>query len=294
MGERFWDKPQTTPIGASKSCSVCGGSGYKTFARYPMGRDGNNRLIYEDVPISPDRAAPIYMDIDHPHAVGMAMGTCDCIAVPLAQARLARAIGDEGVPDDCLRFSFADFEGKQYVQALRYANQLVSGVVWDESDDVAKPGLLLLGLTGTGKTTLASLIYRARIERGQAAVWTDYTAFVKKVQDTYGGVSHFSASGDKLTEQEIIRMASHAPFLMLDDLGSKKFAERSASENRNEIIYMVLNHRWAKRLPTVITTNLTKDELYTHFDTRVVSRIRGLCAGVVVRGTDYRAPGDRT
>ena len=59
-----------------------------------------------------------------------------------------------------------------------------------------------------------------------------------------------------------------APLLVLDDFG-----EVSATPWAKEKLYQILNYRYNGRLPTVITTRLTLDEIKEYYDRSVASRL---------------------
>ena len=216
-----------------------------------------------------------------------AEGPCECRIQRNAANRLLSIMEEPDIPQDCLKFTFDDFSG----QALKYAKQLVSGVVYDEVDDTTKRGLLITGPTGTGKTTLASLVFRAYAERGVTVVWTDFNQLIKRIRATYDD----GYTGP--SQNQIVEAALSAQFLMLDDLGSGTRSEQRRNslyaEDAIEAVRQIFNHRLVKQLPTVVTTNLSKEQLYEQFGDRVISRLRGLCAGAIMFGADFRAPGDR-
>jgi len=61
----------------------------------------------------------------------------------------------------------------------------------------------------------------------------------------------------------------YAPFLMLDELGSTTRHDVYA-EDMITFVYKLLDHRLAKRLPTLITTNLTDEELAAQYGQAVL------------------------
>lgn len=206
-------------------------------------------------------------------------GECQCAKTKRSRQVYERVMGQPDIPDDVYHYSLDDF--RAYPDAQDYARQLIDGAITD-STGATKNGLLLAGPTGTGKTTLGSLVFRARAEKGCAAIWTKYLKFIKRVQATYDD------DYDGPSRASIVSMVSLAPFLMLDDIGSITTANKKASADRNEILDEVIDTRNARKLPTIITTNLTLDELYVHFEPRIISRIEGLCHGAVMSGSDFR------
>lgn len=69
---------------------------------------------------------------------------------------------------------------------------------------------------------------------------------------------------DFTLEAEYIRRISEAEWLVLDDLGTEKVTEWS-----NGILYSILN----KRTKTIITTNLSPQDIMGTYGKRVYSRV---------------------
>lgn len=249
---RVWEHLSTIDR-AQDECPICGGLGVLT----------------------------LNLPLDH-ELFGQAFH-CICQRSEILHKRLRAALGDsaDAIPRAAYQFDIDDFAR---VPSARKAYPLARQLAEDgrstlENKD--KPGLLLWGGTGTGKTTLAVSILRWRAVLGDSVAFTDYTDLIKRIQRTYAK----NYDGD-LTEDEIIKSVSKAGFLVLDDLGS--VASDRATDNRIEIVFRVINGRYAANLPTVITTNLTPDKLYSQFGDRVSSRIVGLCHIVEMQGTDLR------
>jgi DNA replication protein DnaC len=117
--------------------------------------------------------------------------------------------------------------------------------------------LLLEGSYGSGKTHLAAAIGNIRLQRGDSVLFIT-------VPDL---LDHLRAGFQPSTESpfdEAFERVRNAPVLILDDLG----AENSNAWAR-EKLFQLFNHRYTRRLPTVITTNYDLDAL----DARIRSRL---------------------
>lgn len=126
-------------------------------------------------------------------------------------------------------------------------------------------GLLFTGPVGSGKTFLACCIANALIQKGERVYFTVVPDLLDQIRATYDG-QH------KETEQSIIEMIQEVPLLILDDLGVHNYTDWT----RNKI-YSIINYRLNYQLPTIITTNLTLDELSEHLGERTSSRIFQMC-----------------
>lgn len=136
------------------------------------------------------------------------------------------------------------------------------------------PSLLLLGRTGVGKTHEAYGAIRAISVSGMNCSWLATTA-----ADVYAKLRPRQGVD---SEAEFLRYAS-ARLLVLDDLGAAK-----ASEWTEEVNYRLINHRYERGLPTIVTSNLLVRPLSNVVGERVWSRLTEMCQRVVLEGTDRR------
>ncbi|HEX9944102.1 MAG TPA: ATP-binding protein, partial [Thermoanaerobaculia bacterium] len=107
-----------------------------------------------------------------------------------------------------------------------------------------KVGLIFTGPPGGGKTHLAvgvlvELIERYRI-RGR---FVELNALINQIQGT------FSPTAPETT-QEVLNPVLDAPFLVLDELGTQQ-----TTPWVQDVLYLIINTRYTRRLPTLFTTN---------------------------------------
>jgi len=121
--------------------------------------------------------------------------------------------------------------------------------------------LLFMGMTGCGKTHLSAAIVNYRYEAAQPALFVVVPEFLDHLRSTFSPDS-------KVSYDTLFESVKTAPLLVLDDLG-----EFSATSWAREKLYQVLNYRYNGRLPTVITTRFTLDEIRDQFDRPVASRL---------------------
>lgn len=137
--------------------------------------------------------------------------------------------------------------------------------------------LLLLGPTGTGKTYQAYGAMRVLADSGRAPVkWRATTAAALYAKLRPGSTDDF--------ETDFATWAG-VPLLILDDLGAAK-----RTEFTEEVTYRLIDHRYAQRLPTIVTTNLLAGELRKHLGDRTASRLREMCIQIAFDNPDRRKP----
>lgn len=139
--------------------------------------------------------------------------------------------------------------------------------------------LLLQGKYGCGKTHLAAAI-------ANFAVQFEIQPIFVTVPDLLDGL-RFAYSDPDSTFEERFEHIRQAPLLVLDDFGTQ-----NATAWAQEKLFQIINHRYINRLPTVVTTNLSLNEI----EGRIRSRLEDpeLVTRVVIQAPDYRRPMDDT
>jgi len=153
-------------------------------------------------------------------------------------------------------------------------------------------GLVLYGATGCGKTHLAISVMRERLKNSIKRImdreWKSghsYTPERSKfitIPDLLLEIRASFKDGSDKTEEEIINNYSTVPFLVMDDLGSEKTTEFSITT-----LYIIIDRRDRELLPTVVTTNLSSQEIEEKLDARISSRLAGW-KNIKINMPDYR------
>lgn len=127
-------------------------------------------------------------------------------------------------------------ELRRVVNAVRnYADEFPLG---------PRPGLLLVGETGTGKTHLAVAALRRIVAKGFEGLYCNYQTLLNTIKAGYDPVSNSS-------DREAYRTALDAPVLLLDDLGANRVTDWV-----EDTINSIITHRCDNRKPLIATTNL--------------------------------------
>ena len=135
-------------------------------------------------------------------------------------------------------------------------------------------GLLLYGTTGSGKSYAAASIANALLDKCYTARFTTFAEISNDLQADIGG------------KTEYIDRLLHCDLLVLDD-----FLMERQTEYMAEIVYSVIDGRYRRCLPLVVTTNATAEELKrpsTQDRARVISRIYEMCIPVECSAPDRR------
>jgi DNA replication protein DnaC len=169
---------------------------------------------------------------------------CDC----RAKGRASRLEERAQIPPLYQRTSFENFEAE--VPGNNNATRELKGVVVavkkfaNHFPDESRPGLLISGKPGTGKTHLAVAVMRQLIEKGHECQFCDYQTLLNSIKSSYDPLSNSS-------DKEAYRMALDAEVLVLDDLGAHRVTDWV-----EDTVTSIITHRCNNRKALIATTNL--------------------------------------
>ncbi|HYN20333.1 MAG TPA: ATP-binding protein, partial [Thermoanaerobaculia bacterium] len=163
---------------------------------------------------------------------------------------VARLIEAAGIPPRYRHYRLSSFKVSsesapmrdQLTQALSVAHQYAAGFVL-EGGRFRESGLLFMGPAGAGKTHLAVGVLLEIVEHYRVhARFAEFTSLIHQIQDTFDPNSPES-------KRKILDPLVEAELLVLDELGSQK-----PTPWVRDILYLIINHRYTHRLPTIFTT----------------------------------------
>lgn len=193
------------------------------------------------------------------------------------QDKINTLFRDAKIPDRYQECGWEDYHiTKDNQAAIDAAYDLIEG---------RSSGVIFHGKRGTGKTMLASIIANELAKRGQPVLFTSMPELFDSIR------ARFSTGNAK----DVVDGVKEAPFLILDDMGTEKMTDWVSEQ-----LFIVINHRYNKQLPLIITTNydpqtfartlciMRKDGLDKVPSERIISRLRQMCKFVHLGGGDWR------
>ncbi len=180
----------------------------------------------------------------------------------------------DGAPKAYRECTFENYHGNdKLVKDL----QRFIGAYWD--------GIVLRGNTGCGKTHLAIAIARqiptepiktrGGWETISGTIFTTAPELLLKIRSAF-------RDGSEQSEEQLIDYYSGCELLILDDLGSEKTSEFAVTT-----LYIILDRRIRDCLKTIITTNLSQQEIDATFGARIASRLSAM-ENIKINMPDYR------
>lgn len=183
--------------------------------------------------------------------------------------RLRKAsLMDEKFSDSTFdQFRLNKHNGRNLKLCRRYAERF---------DDMLEKnqGLLFWGNVGTGKSFAAACIANYLLDRKVPVVMTSFVKLLEVIQ----------AGRDQ--ESEILSRFNYAKLVIFDDLGAERGTDYAL-----EKVYNIIDSRYRKKLPMILTTNLTIDDMKDASDmrySRIYDRIFETCYPMQFTGPSWR------
>lgn len=200
-----------------------------------------------------------------------------CFCLKQLQKQLAFASLNMEVSLKSFRFDNFDLSYYENTAAAQMERIFMYCQKYADAFRANSPSLLFRGATGLGKTHLSLAIAQAAIEKGFGVIYGSVQNFAVSLEkERFDRSEQVLSAG---TEQKLIS----CDLLILDDLGTEFSSSYVAAA-----LYHIINTRQQEGKPTIISTNLSTQELEKRYSERFVSRIIGQYSTFDFMGNDVR------
>ncbi|MBQ5316771.1 MAG: ATP-binding protein [Oscillospiraceae bacterium] len=205
---------------------------------------------------------------------------CDCLKRLINKIASDELNRDANMPNA----DFAHFDLNMYrdvnINGID-AYKLMSNVAafcrdYAKNFSMSSQSLLMIGNPGLGKTHLSVSIAKEVINLGHSVI---YGSVVDRLRDIER--EHFGRAEE---DRNVLDLLLETDLLVLDDLGSEQRTPFYEST-----LYNIINTRINTSRPTIISTNLTWEELSQMYNERLISRLAYVYKRVGFIGRDVRA-----
>lgn len=180
---------------------------------------------------------------------------------------------NSGMTPKELKKSLEDFIPRPGTEnALKAAKRFAA-----KAPNVSK-GILFMGTCGSGKTHLAISIGKEVMNKGYSVKFITASDFYKNIRATF--------SENSTTEKDVIIPLVKCRLLIVDEIGATAPTAFSKSE-----FHGLIDARLRYERPTILTTNLTTEELAQTFDSRTIDRFCEGFVNVIITADSYRRGG---
>jgi DNA replication protein DnaC len=214
------------------------------------------------------------------------------------QRRLEELFTGAGIPLhfrdltlDSLIATAGDDPGKQ--EAIAAVREFIAdGLVTDPVTGKRKPGIIISGQFGCGKTGILTPALREAVAMGKSGLWIEMYEFVAAIQSAYRRRDEYSnrpeEKGVADAAEQRLSAAQRAGIILLDDFGDVERIQPE-TDDRRRLLYSLINYRHNEALPMLITTNCDGAQLAHQFGGRTIERVMESCAWVEMGGRNLRS-----
>ena len=191
------------------------------------------------------------------------------------KAKVEALLEHTAIPPRFIGRTFENYRAEQGTKAFNVRD--ICYTYAKEFDRNLKTGasLVLSGNPGTGKSHLAAAILQGILPKHVGAYVT-LMDLIRKLRDTWRRDS-------EMTESQLLAKLQAIPLLVIDEVGVQY-----GTDGERSILFDVMDRRYREVRPTILMTNLGKEEFRTAVGDRVFDRLTEVARWVPFDWASYR------
>jgi len=170
-----------------------------------------------------------------------------------------------------------EYHSGESLEQLKNAVSRLKDLIDNFEND--KKSFLLYGTVGTGKSFLSGCVAKELIEKGYNCI---YYSSVSLFETIAKGTFH-PENGDRADLYNLYDYLYNCDLLIVDDLGTENINSFVASK-----LFALLNERIIRQKSTIISTNLSLEQIRDIYSDRIFSRIVNSFEIIKLTGDDIR------
>lgn len=189
---------------------------------------------------------------------------CECRQLRIAEDKLKAS----GISEEFRKMRFENFNYEKSIEVMEaYAKAKSYSKNFKVIRAARRNSMMIMGQVGSGKTHLAMAVSNLLLDKSVGVIYMPYRSIITKIKQCIT---------DEENYQREIRMYKEAQVLLIDDLFKGRITESDIN-----IIYEIVDYRYFKNLPIVVTTEKTIDDLLS-IDEAIGSRLYEMSKDYVI------------
>lgn len=169
---------------------------------------------------------------------------CVCRQLRIAEDKLKAS----GLSEEFRKMTFDRYDYQNNIEIMEaYLTAKNYSKYFEEIRVVRKNSIIFSGQVGSGKTHLGMAIANSLLDKSIGVIYMPYRGSITKLKQSITNGEDY---------QREIRKYKEAKVLLIDDLFKGKITESDVN-----IIYEIVDYRYFKNLPFIITTEKTTEDL---------------------------------
>ncbi len=200
---------------------------------------------------------------------------CHCLRQNIINVLYSQSNISELLKED--NFSSLSYDHYEGEDLTRFKAAVSAAHSFIDHFDKDYQNLLFCGTVGTGKSFLSCCIARELLDRGYCVIYFSAVKLFETLSDVmfnHGDTDELRAALSDIYECDL---------LIIDDLGTELTNSAVATQ-----LFSLLNERHLSSRPTVISTNLTLEDIRERYEDRIFSRIAERYDIYRISGPDIR------